>query len=117
MALLYEKHETPAQVEYRFQFLPVLYLAMVAAALLSLGSRGKRTNEFVGGFGLLFLAWIAGTWKPMMEIQRAMNQGTVEVTGSKFSFSNPARVMFRKQEVLKSAIERVLRWLGFEGHG
>lgn len=99
MALFYDRHETPQEVEYRFHLLPLLYIAMGAAALLSIGSRGERTNEFVGGFGLLFLAWIAGTWKPTMEIQRAMNRGRVEVTGNKFSFSNPARVILHKQEL------------------
>lgn len=107
MALLYDRHETPEQIEYRFNFLPVFYIALGVAALLSIASRGERTNEFMGAFGLLLLAWTAGTWKPAMEIQRAMNEGSVEVTGNKFSFSNPARVILRKHEALEGAPESI----------
>lgn len=100
MSLLYDRYETPDEVEYRFHFLPVLYIAMGAVTVLSLVSRGERTNEFLGGFGLFMLAWVAGVWKPMAEIERAMRHDRVEVTGSKFSFSNPMRIMLHKHESL-----------------
>ncbi len=100
MAYLYDRFENSEEIEYRFHFLPVLYIAMGMAALLSIASRGERTNEFLGGFGFLMLAWIAAIWKPMSEIQRAMTHDRVEVTGSKFSFSNPMRVILRKRESL-----------------
>lgn len=100
MSLLYDRFETMERVEYQFHFLPALYIAMGVATALSIASRGERTNEFLGGFGLFMLAWIAGVWKPMSEIQRAMLHDRVEVTGSKFSFSNPVRITLHKHESL-----------------
>src|SRR5512141_1068537 len=92
----YDRHETEDRIEIVFHHLPWLDIALGAAAALAVLSRGRWTDLSFSALGLLVIAWVAGMWEPITEIQRAMDAGTVEVSGSKFSFCRPLRVVIKK---------------------
>ena len=96
MSLLYERHETPDQIQVKCKFLPLFYLALLVAIALSVASGGQWTNHCMGAVGILLIAWMVGVWKPMLEVHRAMRQDGVLVSGSKFSFVNPVKIVIKK---------------------
>ena len=96
MSLLYERHETSDQIEVTCRFLPLLYLGFLVAIILSLASKGQWTNACMGAAGILLILWTIGVWKPMLEVHRAMKYDDVLVSGSKFSFANPIRIIIKK---------------------
>lgn len=96
MPLLYERHETPDRIEVTCRWLPVFYLALLVAVVLSLASRGQWTNICMSAVGILLIAWVIALWKPMREIHRAMRDDSVVVSGSKFSFTNPIKMVIKK---------------------
>ena len=96
MPLLYERQETSDTIELKFRHLPWLYVALLTAVVLSLGSYGELTNEAMGGFAILLVIWVIGMWKPVRQVNRAMSQDSVVVSGCKFSFRNPLRIVMKK---------------------
>ena len=96
MSFLYQRDETSEKVEVKYRFVPLFYLALFVAIALSLISRGQWTNNCMGSFGILLIAWVIGLCKPIREINKAMKQGGVLVSGSKFSFTNPIKIVIKK---------------------
>lgn len=96
MPLLYERHETSDRIEVTCRWLPVFYIALLVAVVLSLASRGQWTNVCMSAVGILLIAWVIALWKPMRQIQKAMRDDGVVVSGSKFSFTNPIKIVIKK---------------------
>ena len=96
MSLLYQRHETSDQIEVTCKGLPVFYIGLLIAVVLSIASRGQWTNICMGAVAILIILGILGLWKPMREIQKAMNDHGVLVFGNKFSFTNPIRMIIKK---------------------
>ena len=96
MPLFYERQETSDTIELKFRHLPWLYMAMLIAVVLSLVSRGQWTNTCMGGFAILVIVWMIGMWKPVWQVKRAMSQDGVVISGCKFSFRNPLRIVINK---------------------
>jgi len=97
MNTFYERRETGQQIEFEFKFVPVatfLFFGMITA---SLSPCGWRTNRTVRICGVLLLAWMAGLLPAWIELEKAMRSGTVLVSGSKFSFTNPLKVVITKK--------------------
>ena len=96
MSFLYQRHETSEQIEVKCKGLPLFYIGLLIAVVLSIASRGQWTNICMSAVAVFLIFWIVGLWKPMREIQKAMNERGVLVFGSKFSFTNPIRMIIKK---------------------
>jgi hypothetical protein len=97
MSTFYERQETEHQIELEFKFLPLanlLFFGMIAASLSPCGWGANRTVRICG---VLLLAWMAGLLPAWMELEKAMRNGSVTVSGSKFSFSHPLKVVIAKK--------------------
>lgn len=96
MPLLYERRVTSDTIELKIRHLPWLYVALLIAVVLSLVSLGRWTNASMGGFAVLLIVWMIGMWKPVRQVNRAMSQDSILVSGCKLSFRNPLRIVMKK---------------------
>lgn len=96
MPLLYDRRVTSDTIELKIRHLPWLYVALLIAVVLSLVSLGRWTNASMGGFAVLLIVWMIGMWKPIWQVNRAMSQDSIFVSGCKFSFRNPLRIVMKK---------------------
>jgi hypothetical protein len=96
MISLYNRHETAGQIEFEFHFVPVANLLFFLAVLASMAPGCAATRRAVRRCGFLLMLWVAGLLPAWMEIERAMKRGSVSVSGSKFSFRKPLRVVIYK---------------------
>jgi len=97
MNAFYERRETAEQIELEFKYLPVangLVFGMIAASLCPCG---RCSTRLVRILGVLLLVWMAGLLPVWKELETAMRNGSVSVSGSKFSFANPLRVVISKK--------------------
>ncbi len=72
----------------------LLFFLMVTASLMP---RGKCTSKILRLCGILLILWVVGLLPAWLELERAMEEGAVIVSGSKFSFNNPLRVVISKK--------------------
>ena len=100
MPVFHERKETPDKIIIRYKYWPLFYIILVGCLILSI-----TLDEIVGGlwgysvWGLVFiflLIFIIDHWKPWKETRKAMREGSVKISGSKFSFSNPFVVVIKK---------------------
>jgi hypothetical protein len=96
MITLYDKHETADQTVFEFHFLPVANLLFGLAVLASLAPGCASTNRVVRRCGILLFLWVIGLLPAAIELERAMRSGSVLVSGSKYSFNNPLKVVIPK---------------------
>jgi hypothetical protein len=96
MINLYDKRETADHIEFEFHFLPVANLLLFLAVLVSLAPRCAITHRVLRRCGILLILWLVGLLPAWIELERAMREGTVTVSGSKFSFTNPLKVVIPK---------------------
>jgi hypothetical protein len=93
MVKLYDKRETAETVEYEFHLAPVatwLFFVAVGASLVGC----KRTTRLSG---MLLVLWVIGIWPAWMELEEAMKNGSVSVSGSKLSFDRPLKVVITRK--------------------
>ena len=50
-----------------------------------------------GAMGILILVWLVLFWKPMREVNKAMREDSVIISGSKLSFAKPLKMVIRKR--------------------
>jgi hypothetical protein len=100
MALFHERKETPNEIVLRYKYYPLFYVGMIIFVFLYVISIMFRINiNYVTTLLILFsVVFIADFWKPNREIRKAMKEGGVQVSGSKYSFSNPFTVVIKKPE-------------------
>ena len=100
MPVFYERKEMPDEIIIRYKYWPLFYIILVGGLILSI-----ILDEIVGGlwgsmvWGLIFillLIFIIDHWKPWKETKKAMRVGSVKVSGSKLSFSNPFTAVIKK---------------------
>jgi len=71
-----------------------LFFLMVIA---SLAPRGRCSSKIVRLSGILLILWVIGLLPAWLELEEAMKAGAVIVSGSKFSFNNPLRIVIAKE--------------------
>jgi hypothetical protein len=96
MITLYDKHETAEQTVFEFHFMPVVSLIFFLAVLAAMAPGCRSTKRVVRRCGILLILWMIGLLPAAIELEQAMRAGSVLVSGSKFSFTNPLRVVIPK---------------------
>jgi hypothetical protein len=96
MITLYDRRETASQIVFEFHFLPAANLLFFLAVLASLAPGCAATRRVIRRCGFLLVLWIVGLLPAWIELERAMKRGSVAVSGSKFSFTNPLKVIISK---------------------
>jgi len=76
--------------------MPVASLLFFFMIIASLAPRGRCSSKIVRLSGILLILWVIGLLPAWLELEEAMKAGAVIVSGSKFSFANPLRVVIAK---------------------
>ena len=99
MAFMYKRKETLDKIVIVYSYAPYFYIFLAVALLCSflLPKELQALNFLITPLFLIFLLiFLVSIWKPNQEVRRAMKKGKVEVSGSKFSFSNPLTFIIKK---------------------
>jgi hypothetical protein len=97
MALTYERKETNDEVVIVHKFW-VLFYPVVLMMLIIIFFIGSRINPLIYLFFVLFfIIFLIDNWAPLRETGKAVETGTAQISGSKFSFSNPYTVKIKKK--------------------
>lgn len=97
MIKLYDRQDSADQIEFKFHYMPwanMLFFLMVVA---SLAPRGRCSSKILRLSGILLILWVIGLLPAWIELERAMKAGAVIVSGSKFSCTNPLRVVIARK--------------------
>jgi len=97
MITLYDRHDSPDQIEFEFHLVPVATALFFLMIIASLGPRGRCTSKTLRLSGILLILWVIGLLPAWVELEEAMKAGAVIVSGSKFSFANPLRIVIAKR--------------------
>jgi hypothetical protein len=105
MGLFYDRIEKPDRVVIRYSrilYYYVLILGLFAAIVILPAAFSSISYLFIEGSIwlaclLLLLAYFIDVRKPSAEVRKAMKEGKVLVSGSKFSLSNPTTVEILKK--------------------
>jgi hypothetical protein len=98
MNTLYDRRETDAQIEFEFHHMPVanvLFLLLLTASLAPGG--GRCTGKIRPVCAILLILWVIGLLPAWIELEKAMRAGSVLVSGSKISTTNPLKVIISKK--------------------
>ena len=98
MNAFYDRHDSPDQTEFTFHFMPlasVLFFLLVATSFPRGGWCTCKMRRFCG---ILLILWVVGLLPAWLELESAMKAGAVIVSGSKFSFKNPLRIVIAKNQ-------------------
>lgn len=107
MGLFYDRIEKPDRVVIKYSrliYVYILYAFFLAVGLILRLVLDPILHLVIGVplvllcFFLIAIIYFIDLWKPWGEVRKAMKDGKVLVSGSKFSFSNPLTV-----EILKKA--------------
>lgn len=94
MMTLYDRRETADSIEFEFHLLPLANLVFFLAIAASLAPGGKSTMRVCS---VLLILWMIGLLPAWIELEKAMRSSSVVVSGSKFSFTNPVKVVIAKK--------------------
>jgi uncharacterized membrane protein YoaK (UPF0700 family) len=97
MITLYDRRESADQIEFEFHFIPVINLLVFLLILASLVPGGRCTNRLRPACGILLILFFIGLMPAGLELEEAMRAGRVSVSGSKFSFTQPLRVVITRK--------------------
>lgn len=95
MGIFYKRKETPEKIEIVYKCNFYYYLLLLLLIVL-----GVFFNFFVFSMfaiAILTVIYMVDLLKPSREVKRAMKEGKVEMEGSKYSLSNPVKVVIKKQ--------------------
>jgi len=97
MITLYDRHDSSDQIEFEFHFMPLANALFFLMVIASLAPRGRCSSKIVRLSGILLILWVIGLLPAWLELEEAMKAGAVIVSGSKFSFNNPLRIVIAKE--------------------
>lgn len=97
MNQIYDRRDSADQIEFTFHFIPLANALFFLMMFVSLLPRGRCTSKILRLSGILLILWIVGLLPAWIELEEAMKAGAVIVSGSKFSFKNPLRVVIAKK--------------------
>lgn len=105
MSLFYHREDKGNEVvityTYRALFYWLLLIAFVSVFILQ-NIVNNWWVEFILTFGIIglivvfFIVYFIDLRKPDREIKQAMSKGEVTISGNKFSFSNPIKIVIQK---------------------
>jgi len=97
MMILYDKLETEDQIVFEFHYVPLVSLVFFLSIATSLAPAGASTHRTIRVCGVLLLLWTIGVLPAWMELEKAMRNRPVMISGSKLSFAHPLRVVISKK--------------------
>lgn len=97
MINLYNRQDSSDQIEFTFHFTPLANALFFFMVIASLAPRGRCSSKILRLSGILLILWVIGLLPAWIELDRAMKSGAVIVSGSKFSCTNPLRVVIAKK--------------------
>lgn len=93
MPILYSREETEKEIIIIWKYFPLYYFFLI----LLMVSAFVFDNPFVSIlFGIFLLVFLVANIKPILEIRKAMKTGSVQVSGQKYSLSNPLKTVIKK---------------------
>ncbi|MFH1776852.1 MAG: hypothetical protein ABH952_04750 [Candidatus Omnitrophota bacterium] len=101
MTLFYEKKEASNETIIKYKYTALIYVVVFAAFILSAVMIILTDGSLVDVVWMFVWAFIAvytvEMWTPFREIRKAMREGNVKFSGSKFSFRNPITAVINKR--------------------
>jgi hypothetical protein len=98
MPFFYGRKESQEDIVIVFKYWPAFYIILLLGILgVPLLKLDPKWNFLISTVMIVFLiVWILGHHKANKEVRKAMKNGKVEVSGSKFSFKNPMTFRMKK---------------------
>jgi len=95
MALMYDRIEKQDEITIVYKYQAAWYIFLLAFLAATPFTQGYETPMMI--FIIVVAAiQIGGKIKPNSEIRHAMKDGKVQISGSRFSFSNPVTFVIKK---------------------
>ena len=92
MGLFYRRIETGNEITIIYKYNVHFWVAFVV--LILLGGFVNLLFYFVAAVAVI--VYMIDLMKPSGEIKKAMKKGAVQMSGSKYSFSNPTKIVIKK---------------------
>ncbi|MFH0814982.1 MAG: hypothetical protein V1902_02835 [Candidatus Falkowbacteria bacterium] len=97
MALMSDRKETQDEIVIVFKYQAAWYLFLLIALVASFFTRRLELEMYmIAGLVVVSCVFIFGKAKANSEVKRAMKNGKVQVSGSRFSFRNPITFTIKK---------------------
>jgi hypothetical protein len=97
MLKLYDRRDSADQIEFEFHYMPAASALFFLMVVTSLAPRGRCSSKTLRLIGVLLILWVIGLLPAWIELEGAMKEGAVIVSGSKLSWANPLRVVIAKK--------------------
>ena len=98
MPFFYDRKESHEDIVIVFKYWPVFYIILLLAFIgMPFLKLDPKWDVLLGTLiFLFFIVWLLGHRKANKEVRKAMKNGMVEASGSKFSFKNPMKFRIKK---------------------
>lgn len=101
MPQLYNRSETQNEITIVYKYHPVFYILLLACFVIAYAGSYAGMSETVAMIIVLcvlslIIFYHVAIKSVNSEVKKAMRSGNVELSGSKFSFSNPLTVRIKK---------------------
>jgi len=97
MKLFFNRTETAGEIVFEFHYTPVATFVFFLGVAAMLVPGCPIARRVLRRCGVLLLLWMVGLLPAWLELEEAMRKGPVSVSGSKFSFSNPLKIVIAKR--------------------
>jgi len=100
MGLFYKRKETSDEIIIVYKYYPLFWIFLIvipiSSVILDVVIGGKAGDILIDLIWVIVIIFLIDIWKPSQEVRKAMRKGNVQMSGSKFSFSNPLTVRIKK---------------------
>lgn len=98
MGIFHEMRESEGETVIVYTYFPLFYIAFAAALAGVFLLHPSYAPHITAAFALFIALFIVDFWRPLRETRQAVKSGRCkELSGSKFSFKNPLRVVIDKE--------------------
>jgi hypothetical protein len=91
MSLFYDRIESSGKTVIVYKYWPLFYYGL-GGTIISSFILGKWCMLVGLLFAMFVVVLLLDLWKPTREVKKAMKNGQVKISGSKFSFKNPLTI-------------------------
>ena len=97
MGFIYDRKETKDEIIIIYKRYPIFSIGVWVVIAICLFFDKWVPYLFQISILIALIVLIINIWKPNQEIKRAMKKGSVQFSGSKWSFSNPLTARIKKK--------------------